>query len=293
MEGRMAVCNMSIEGGARASPDRPRRRDNREYITQGERPFAHRGATLDAAIADWKALRTDDPSAFDRLQSRSTPSELVPQVTWGTNPAAWSTLTGVVPRPEEVPFASVDDARLALGVHARTRARYADQRSPRRRGFLSARAPTARIEDLRATAKVFKGRKTAPACRRHGRARQQATPVRHQAEAEGLDRIFTRGRRLSGGRRVAACVAMNPDKLKSGQRLGQHQQPQLRGRQGPRRTHPPGQPGHGRRRRRRRALHGRPPASCHNLRESRIMEPFVTSTMGAWPCSTGATSTPI
>src|SRR4051812_43899178 len=102
MEGRMTICNMSIEAGARAgliAPDDV----TIEYITRGDRPFAPCGAALDAAIRDWKTLRTDDASTFDRHVAIDA-GELVPQVTWGTNPAMTVDITGVVPRPEEVSF---------------------------------------------------------------------------------------------------------------------------------------------------------------------------------------------
>src|SRR4051794_22713088 len=112
MEGRMTVCNMSIEAGARAGLIAP---DDTtiQYITTGDRPFAPKGAELEAALADWKALRTDDPSAFDRRITIDA-STLVPQVTWGTNPAMTVDVTGSVPDPDHVPFASRDDARRAL-----------------------------------------------------------------------------------------------------------------------------------------------------------------------------------
>src|SRR4051794_27578388 len=112
MEGRMTVCNMSIEAGARAGLIGP---DDTtfEYLTRGDRPFAPRGADLDAALAEWKGLATDDPSAFER-HIRIDASTLVPQVTWGTNPAMTVDVTGQIPDPDHVPFASRDDARRAL-----------------------------------------------------------------------------------------------------------------------------------------------------------------------------------
>src|SRR3954447_14120454 len=112
MEGRMTVCNMSIEAGARAGlipPDDV----TINYITSGNRPFAPKGKALEAAIADWKTLRTDDPSAYDRHVSIDAGS-IVPQVTWGTNPAMTIDVTGRVPAPEEVPFTGREDARRAL-----------------------------------------------------------------------------------------------------------------------------------------------------------------------------------
>ena len=94
----MTICNMSIEAGARAGLIAP---DDTtiEYITRGDRPFAPKAKALDAAIADWKTLRTDDPSAFDRHVAIDA-STLVPQVTWGTNPAMTVDVTGRVPDPD-------------------------------------------------------------------------------------------------------------------------------------------------------------------------------------------------
>src|SRR5262249_37737241 len=112
MEGRMTICNMSIEAGARAgliAPDEV----TIDYITQGERPFAPPGPALEAAIADWKALRTDAEAAFDRRVSIDA-SALVPQVTWGTNPGMTVDVTDRIPEPDDVPFASAADARRAL-----------------------------------------------------------------------------------------------------------------------------------------------------------------------------------
>ena len=112
MEGRLTVCNMSIEAGARAGMIAP---DDTtiEYIAAGNRPFAPKGKDLDAAIAEWRTLRTDDPSAFDRHVVIDA-DRIAPQVTWGTNPGMTVDITGTVPDPDHVPFASPEDARRAL-----------------------------------------------------------------------------------------------------------------------------------------------------------------------------------
>ena len=83
-----------------------------EFITQGDRPFAPRGAGLEAAIADWRSLRTDDPADFDRHVTIDA-GAIVPQVTWGTNPAMTVDVTGVIPSPDQVPFATPEAARAA------------------------------------------------------------------------------------------------------------------------------------------------------------------------------------
>ena len=115
MEGRMTICNMSIEAGARAgliAPDDV----TISYISESERPFAPRRAELEQAIADWKGLCTENEDAFDRRITIDA-GVLVPQVTWGTNPGMTVDVTGVVPRPEDVPFASVQDAQAGTRVH--------------------------------------------------------------------------------------------------------------------------------------------------------------------------------
>jgi 3-isopropylmalate/(R)-2-methylmalate dehydratase large subunit len=227
MEGRMTICNMSIEAGARAGMIAP---DDVTiaYITQGDRPFAPRGANLDAALADWKTLRTDDPAAFNRHITIDAGS-LVPQVTWGTNPAMTVDVTGVVPSPEDVPFASADDARRALaymGLEPGTPI----SEIPVDVVFIGS-CTNGRIEDLRVAAKVFKGRKTAPGVQ--ALVVPGSEPVRHQAEAEGLDRIFLEAGAEWRQAGCSMCLAMNPDKLKAGQRSASTSNRNFEGRQGP------------------------------------------------------------
>ena len=227
MEGRMTICNMSIEAGARAgliAPDDV----TIEYITRVDRPFAPRGAALEAAIADWKTLRTDDPADFDRHVSIDAGS-LVPQVTWGTNPAMTVDVTGVVPDPEEVPFASPDAARRALeymGLEPGTPI----SAIPVDVVFIGS-CTNGRIEDLRAAARVFKGRKTAAGVQALVVPGSEA--VRHQAEAEGLDRIFLEAGAEWRQAGCSMCLAMNPDKLKPGQRSASTSNRNFEGRQGP------------------------------------------------------------
>jgi 3-isopropylmalate/(R)-2-methylmalate dehydratase large subunit len=227
MEGRMTICNMSIEAGARAGLIGP---DDTtfEYITRGDRPYAPKGAALDAALADWKALRTDDPSAFDR-HVRIDASALVPQVTWGTNPAMTVDVTGRVPEPDAVPFASREDARRALDYMGLTPGTPIRE-IPIGVVFIGS-CTNGRIEDLRTAARVFRGRKVAPGVRALVVPGSEA--VRGQAEAEGLDRIFTEAGaewRQSG---CSMCLAMNPDKLTPGQRSASTSNRNFEGRQGP------------------------------------------------------------
>ncbi len=227
MEGRMTICNMSIEGGARAgliAPDET----TFEYIATGERPFAPRGQALEAAIADWKTLRTEDSSQFDERVSIDA-SRLVPQVTWGTNPGMTVDVTARVPEPDDVPFASKEDARRALdymGLQPGTPI----MDIPVDVVFIGS-CTNGRIEDLRVAARVFAGRKVAPGVRALVVPGSEA--VRAQAHAEGLDRVFEAAGaewRLSG---CSMCLAMNPDKLTPGQRAASTSNRNFEGRQGP------------------------------------------------------------
>jgi 3-isopropylmalate/(R)-2-methylmalate dehydratase large subunit len=227
MEGRMTICNMSIEAGARAGLIGP---DDTtiEYITRGNRPFAPKGAVLEAAIADWKTLRTDDPSAFDRHVSIDA-SRLVPQVTWGTNPAMTVDVTGRVPDPDHVPFASANDARRALDYMGLTPGTPITE-IPVDIVFIGS-CTNGRIEDLRAAAKVFQGRKVANGVR--ALIVPGSEQVLHQAEAEGLDRVFQAAGAEWRQAGCSMCLAMNPDKLTPGQRSASTSNRNFEGRQGP------------------------------------------------------------
>ncbi|WP_406694579.1 3-isopropylmalate dehydratase large subunit [Singulisphaera sp. Ch08] len=227
MEGRMTVCNMSIEAGARAGLIGP---DDTtiEYITKGDRPFAPKGKALEAALNDWKQLRTDDPSAFDRHISIDA-STLAPQVTWGTNPAMTVDVTGQVPDPDNVPFASREDARRALDYMGLTPGTPMTE-IPVDIVFIGS-CTNGRIEDLRTAAKVFQGRKVAAGVRALIVPGSEA--VRGQAEAEGLDRIFSAAGAEWRQAGCSMCLAMNPDKLTPGQRSASTSNRNFEGRQGP------------------------------------------------------------
>jgi 3-isopropylmalate/(R)-2-methylmalate dehydratase large subunit len=227
MEGRMTICNMSIEAGARAGMIAP---DDVtfNYISQGNRPFAPKGKALEAAIGDWKSLRTDDRSAFDNHVQIDAAS-LAPQVTWGTNPAMTVDVTGHVPELFEIPVEARDDASRAL--------QYMGLKSGTPVSEIAVdivfigSCTNGRIEDLRSAARVLKGRKVAPSVRTL--VVPGSEQVRHQAEAEGLHRVFTEAGaewRLAG---CSMCLAMNPDKLLPGQRAASTSNRNFEGRQGP------------------------------------------------------------
>jgi 3-isopropylmalate/(R)-2-methylmalate dehydratase large subunit len=227
MEGRMTVCNMSIEAGARAGMIAP---DDTtlEYLTSANRPFAPRGKALEAAMADWKSLRTNDPSAFDTRVSIDA-SSLVPQVTWGTNPALTVDVTGRIPEPSDLPAAARDDARRALDYMG-LKPGIAVGEIPVDVVFIGS-CTNGRIEDLRSAARVFKGRRVASGVR--ALVVPGSEQVRHQAEAEGLDRVFTEAGAEWRQAGCSMCLAMNPDKLQPGQRAASTSNRNFEGRQGP------------------------------------------------------------
>jgi 3-isopropylmalate/(R)-2-methylmalate dehydratase large subunit len=227
MEGRMTICNMSIEAGARAgliAPDEV----TLSYICQGERPFAPRGAVLEAAVAEWKTLCTDTDDAFDRRETIDA-SGLVPQVTWGTNPGMTVDVTGCVPEPEDVPFTSAGDARRALAYMGLVPGTPVTEIGVD--VVFIGSCTNGRIEDLRTAARVMRGRKVAAGVQTLIVPGSEA--VRHQAEAEGLDHIFLEAGAEWRKAGCSMCLGMNPDKLKPGQRSASTSNRNFEGRQGP------------------------------------------------------------
>ena len=225
MEGRMTVCNMSIEAGARAgmvAPDET----TFQYLAK-DRPFAPAGEAFDRAVAFWRTLPTDAQASFDRQLSLDA-SEIAPQVTWGTNPGMVVDVTGRVPEPDQVPGYSRKDVEQALAYMGLTpgtpmTAINVDT------VFLGS-CTNSRIEDLRTAAKVLKGRKLAPGVRVLVVPGSQQ--VRQQAQTEGLDEIFQAAGcewRQSG---CSMCLGMNPDQLKPGERCASTSNRNFEGRQG-------------------------------------------------------------
>lgn len=225
MEGRMTICNMSIEWGAKAGLIAP---DDVTFAYLEGRPRAPRGAAWDEAVERWRALASDPGAAHD-VHHTVDVSALVPQVTWGTNPGMVVPVTGAVPDP-----ASLDDPddRLAaeralayMGLRPGTPV--TDIRIDR--VFLGS-CTNSRIEDLRAAAAIVAGRRVADGVRAMvvpGSAR-----VRAQAEAEGLDAVFTTAGfewRRAG---CSMCLGMNPDILAPGERCASTSNRNFEGRQG-------------------------------------------------------------
>ncbi|WP_448615917.1 3-isopropylmalate dehydratase large subunit [Modestobacter sp. URMC 112] len=225
MEARMTICNMSIEAGARAgliAPDRT----TFEFL-QG-RPHAPQGADWDAAVAHWSTLRTDPDAFFDR-EVHIDAASLSPYVTWGTNPGQGLPISGAVPDPAEI--ADEGDRRAAesalayMGLTAGTPLREIDVDTV----FLGS-CTNSRIEDLRVAAALLKGRKV------DASTRMLVVPgsvgVKLQAEAEGLDRVFTDAGAEWRGAGCSMCLGMNPDQLQPGERSASTSNRNFQGRQG-------------------------------------------------------------
>ena len=225
MAGRLTVCNMSIEGGARAGLIAP---DETTFSYIKGRPFAPKGEDFDRAVAYWKTLPSDPGAQYDTIV-RIDGSEIAPMVTWGTSPEAVLPITGAVPDPAEV----ADEAARAqmqrmldyMGLTAGTKL----TDIPVDVVFVGS-CTNARIEDLRAAAAVARGRHVAE------NVRALIVPgsglVKLQAEEEGLAQIF-----LDAGFEwrepgCSMCLAMNPDKLMPGQRCASTSNRNFEGRQG-------------------------------------------------------------
>lgn len=226
MEERMTICNMSIEAGARAGMMAP---DDItfEYVASGNRPYAPRGTELEKAIAAWRLLPSDADAVFDRTLTVEA-DKIVPQVTWGTSPGMVTDVTAVVPGPEDLPDFNRNDVEKALaymGLKPGT-----PMTDIRLDTVFIGSCTNARIEDLRRAAHVLKGRKIADGLRLM--IVPGSEPVRRQAEAEGLDRIFIAAGgewRLAG---CSMCLAMNPDQLRPEERCASTSNRNFEGRQG-------------------------------------------------------------
>ncbi len=226
MSGRMTICNMSIEAGARAGLIAP---DDTTfaYVSETPRPFAPRGQTLEEAIGRWRLLATEADARFDASYVLDA-STLAPQVTWGTSPAMTTDVTGRVPEPGQVPFVNPPDVERALHYMG-LQPGMAIQDIPVDVVFIGS-CTNSRIDDLRAAAKVLKGRKVSP------RVRVMVVPgsqqVRRQAEAEGLDRTFTEAGAEWRQAGCSMCLGMNPDQLKPQERSASTSNRNFEGRQG-------------------------------------------------------------
>src|SRR4029079_4778950 len=222
MEGRMTVCNMSIEGGARAGLIAP---DEKAFEFLKGRPKSPKGEAWDAAMRYWDTLRSDSGAHFDH-EIRLDAAKLPPIVTWGTSPEDVVSITGVVPDPDQI----ADEAKRPskhpalsdMGLKPGTR--ITDIKLDR---IFIGSCTNGRIEDLRAAAKVVEGRTV------NGNLNAMIVPgsgiVKEQAEAEGLDKIFIKAGFEWREPGCSMCLAMNPDKLKPEERWPSNSEPHFVG----------------------------------------------------------------
>jgi 3-isopropylmalate/(R)-2-methylmalate dehydratase large subunit len=218
MEGRMTICNMTIEGGGRAGMIAP---DETTFQFVEGRPAAPKGADFEAAVEEWKQLRTDEGATFDRTVVVDA-SALAPQVTWGTAPDMVTDVAGVVPEPENDGH---ERALHYMGLEAGTPI----QEIRLDRVFIGS-CTNSRIGDLRAAAEVVKGRKVASTV--NAMVVPGSQEVKAQAEAEGLDQIFKEAGfdwRVAG---CSMCLGMNPDIAAPGERVASTSNRNFEGRQG-------------------------------------------------------------
>jgi 3-isopropylmalate/(R)-2-methylmalate dehydratase large subunit len=226
MEGRMTVCNMSIEGGARAGMVAP---DDVTFAYLEGRKHAPSGAAWERALDEWRSLGTDADATFDKSVAIDA-GELRPHVSWGTNPAQVVRIDGTVPSPDA--FLDPDERDAAaraleyMGLTAGTPV----QEIPVDTVFIGS-CTNSRIEDLRAAAAVLDGRRVKPGMR--AMVVPGSMLVKAEAEAEGLHEVFKAAGFEWREAGCSMCLAMNPDKLAPGERAASTSNRNFEGRQGP------------------------------------------------------------
>ena len=225
MEGRMTVCNMAIEMGARVGMIAP---DDTTYEYFRKCNFAPKGEDFESVVNEWKNLPTDEGAIFDK-EFHFDAVEVEPRVTWGTNPAQSVTITGDVPFPED--FDNIEEQKMAkraleyMGLKSGV-----PMSSVKIDWVFIGSCTNGRIEDFRAAAAVLKGYKIAPGV--HAIAVPGSGLVKKQAESEGLDKIFKDAGfewRYAG---CSMCLAMNPDRLQPGERCAGTSNRNFEGRMG-------------------------------------------------------------
>ncbi|MDQ6670106.1 MAG: 3-isopropylmalate dehydratase large subunit [Chloroflexota bacterium] len=225
MEGRMTVCNMSIEGGARAGIIAP---DDTTFAYLEGRPHAPKAAAWEQALDTWRGLHTDASARYERTVEVDA-ANLVPHVTWGTNPGMVAPVTGRVPDPASM--RSEDDRRSLERAleYMDLKPLTAIQDIALDRVFIGS-CTNARLEDLRAAAQVIRGKRVS------ARVRAMVVPGSHQvklaAEQEGLDRVFTDAGFEWREAGCSMCLGMNPDILQPGERCASTSNRNFEGRQG-------------------------------------------------------------
>src|SRR3954470_19374460 len=226
MEGRMTICNMSIEAGARAGMVAP---DETTFAFLQGRAHAPTGKDWDAAVAHWRSLVTDDDAVFDKVVTIDA-SELSPWVTWGTNPGQGAALSSEVPDPGS--FSDPSDQLAAeraltyMDLQPGTKLRDVTVDTV----FVGS-CTNGRIEDLRVVADVLRGRRVADTVQML--VVPGSVAVAQQAEQEGLDQVFTAAGAQWRRAGCSMCLAMNADKLRPGERAASTSNRNFEGRQGP------------------------------------------------------------
>ena len=225
MEGRMTVCNMSIEAGAKAGLIAP---DQTTFDYLQGRDHAPKGAAWDEAVAYWQTLDTDEDAAFDKEVSLDA-AEIFPHVSWGTNPGQVAPITGHVPDPSKIADPvernAAERALEYMGLSVGTPLKEVGVDTV----FIGS-CTNGRIEDLRAVAAVAEGRRVASGLRTLVVPGSWA--VKKQAEAEGIDRVLTAAGFDWRDPGCSMCLAMNPDKLAVGERCVSTSNRNFEGRQG-------------------------------------------------------------
>jgi 3-isopropylmalate/(R)-2-methylmalate dehydratase large subunit len=232
IESRLTVCNMSIEGGARVGLIAP---DETTFAYLKGRPFAPKGEEWDRAVDYWRTLPTDEGAVFDKSVVIDA-STVQPTVTWGTSPEDTVAIGGVVPDPASFADPSKQKAARAsldyMGLEPGQRMSDVEVQNV----FIGS-CTNSRIEDLRAAAEVLKGRRKAPNVK-WAIVVPGSGLVKQQAEAEGLDKVFTDAGLEWREPGCSACLGMNPDKVPAGERCASTSNRNFVGRQGPgARTH--------------------------------------------------------
>jgi 3-isopropylmalate/(R)-2-methylmalate dehydratase large subunit len=225
MEGRMTVCNMSIEAGARAGMIAP---DETTFAYLMGRPKSPRGQAWTAAVDRWSLLTSEPGARFDRVVEINA-SSVAPMVTWGTNPGMVAPITGRIPDPASLPTAADREATARALEYMGLAAGATLEGTPVDRVFLGS-CTNARIDDLRQAARVVRGRRVSP------QVRAMVVPgsmqVKAQAEREGLDRIFLEAGFEWRNAGCSMCLGMNPDILAPGERCAATSNRNFEGRQG-------------------------------------------------------------
>ncbi len=226
MEGRFTVCNMSIEGGARAGMVAP---DEKTFAYLEGRPYAPKGKAWEAALDYWRSLPTDAGATFDRTVSLNA-ADIEPHVTWGTTPAQSVNVTGRVPNPDEFADAGARELGWRSLTYMDLKPDMAIEDINLDRVFIGS-CTNSRIEDLREAAAVARGYKVSP------KVNAIVVPgsglVKLQAEQEGLDKIFIDAGFEWRDAGCSMCLGMNPDFLLPGERCASTSNRNFEGRQGP------------------------------------------------------------